>query len=461
MRIIAVISASLATLISSAPVAAAPAACDQSPLIVENVRRFNAGENENIAIVDGRIEWIGAVGAEPEKYANARRFDGGGAIALPGLIDSHVHFEALPAAKHLQSQLNVASEIYPVTMRQTLASGVTLARVHLSALDDMALLKTIADDNCFPAPRIVLSGPGLRGGAPDLDARLMRGVSNAEDLTVKINELVDRGAEWIAIHGPSAFDLAERDAIRGAIANHDIKLMIEGDSFHDFEAALDLAATSIEYLNRTDAPAYPNAILTAVRKREAPLYVSAPIGYYQRSAEYADAEDKTLKQSLFDFVPSPLETEMRIAFPSAFERDQYIARAITAFPTMAHKFEQLRSVGVRMVVGSDSGSLGQFHHDAIWAEFAAWRAFGASTKEVIDGATRVPAEMLGRADIGVLAHGAHGDVVLVNANFEIDGFRRETVSAVIKGGVIFVEDGEWRGPGADDMAARVNEYKKR
>ena len=453
MRIAILAGAALAVFIAGAPAHAVE--CDQSPLVIDNVRLLDADGRQSIAIAGGRIAWIGESGAEPAAFADVRRLDGDGATALPGLIDSHVHFDALPAAKDRQRTLNVESEIYPITLRQTLASGVTTARVHLSALDDMALLKTIADDPCFPAPRIILSGPGLRGGAPTLDARLMRGVANASDLSAKIDDLAERGADWIALHAPSAFNEEERLVLREASQKNDIKFMIDGDNFADFSAALDLNATSIEYLNRTDASGYPDEILTAISARDTPLFISAPIGYYGRSAAYSEADEKVLDQQLFDFVPEALETEMRETFSDAFAQDQYIERAITAFPTMATKFQQLRSAGAQMVVGSDSGSLGQFHHDAIWTEMSAWRSFGVSSADTIAGATSAPAKMLERNDIGSLDVGARSDIVLFASDLEDIGFDRESVNAVIKGGVIFVADGEWRGPDAASMAAHI------
>ena len=108
-----------------------------------------------------------------------------------------------------------------------------------------------------------------------------------------------------------------------------------------------------------------------------------------------------------------------------------------------------------MVVGSDSGSLGHFHHDAIWTEMSAWRSFGVSSADTIAGATSAPAKMLERNDIGSLDVGARSDIVLFASDLEDIGFDRESVNAVIKGGVIFVADGEWRGPDAASMAAHI------
>lgn len=49
------------------------------------------GAQAAIAVEQGRIGWIGDSGAVPERFANAPRHDGAGALVTPGLIDCHTH----------------------------------------------------------------------------------------------------------------------------------------------------------------------------------------------------------------------------------------------------------------------------------------------------------------------------------------------------------------------------------
>ena len=65
-------------------------------LLIENVRPFDSrrgrlGPVSRIVIEDGRIA---EVTAEPRQVADAHRIDGGGRVALPGLIAAHVHVVA-------------------------------------------------------------------------------------------------------------------------------------------------------------------------------------------------------------------------------------------------------------------------------------------------------------------------------------------------------------------------------
>lgn len=451
MKPVSLLAALAATVMLSVSASAADWICDKTPLLIENVRLHDSNNLSSIFIANGEIEWIGDANNAPERYDKARKIDGRGETALPGLIDSHTHFDALPAAKHLQNELDVKTEIFPITMRQTLASGVTTARAHLAALADMAAMKTLSADNCFPSPRIAISGPGLLGGAPDVNARLMRGVQGPKDAAVKINELASLGASWAALHGVTRFSDDELAAIVNATEQTGLKLMADTDSFENLEAALRLPVVSGEYINRTLADAYPDNLVDMLAARKSDFYVSPPLGYYARSHAYANADKTRLDDDLFLFVPNEISSVMRDAFHDAFEQDEYIAGAIAAFPTFQVKFDQLRAAGAKFVIGSDTGSLGQFHHDAVWREMAAWSAFGAAPDEVIAGATKTPAQMLGASSIGALTSGALGDVVLYAGDIASGEFDRAYVTAVIKGGVVYVSDSAWIGPDAMQM----------
>ncbi|MHA7872720.1 MAG: amidohydrolase family protein, partial [Hyphococcus sp.] len=218
-------AAVIAFVVSAANALAEEWTCDQAPLLIDNVRLLGREDTTSILIKDGVIEWVGAASMRSDALSSARVLDAGGATALPGLIDSHTHFDALPAAKHRQRELSAQTEIFPITMRQTLASGVTTARAHLSVLPDMALMTALSADNCFPSPRIYVSGPGLVGGAPEANSRLMRGVKSPDDAAAKIIELANSGASWAALHGIARFSEPEREAIINTAQQTNIKLM--------------------------------------------------------------------------------------------------------------------------------------------------------------------------------------------------------------------------------------------
>jgi imidazolonepropionase-like amidohydrolase len=427
-------------------------ACDRSSLLVTRAAIPGLEGADSILIEDGAIAWIGA---SPEAPDHDRILDANGAVALAGLIDSHAHLDSLAAAKHLQAELDPATEIFPITMRQTLASGVTTVRVHLSRLDDMKLMNVLSKDDCFPSPRIIVSGPGLLGGAPDVHAPLMRGIGSPEDGAARILDLAGRGAEWAALHGLTRFAEGELEAIFDAAATSGVKLMTDSDDFDDLGRAISSPIRSGEYLNRSTVEEYPSKLMAAISIRTDEFFIVPPVGYYLRSAEFARLEMQTPDPSVYVFTDRNIAQEMAGTFLQAFEADEYIAEIIAASPTFACKFMQLRDSGATLVIGTDSGSLGQFHHDAIWKEMEAWLSLGAGPDEIIEAATGIPARMLDREDIGRLAVGMRGDVLLYRGDVLNGNFDRSSVEGVVKGGVIFVENGSWVGPDAQTMREEI------
>jgi len=434
--------------------------CDQSPLLITDVHLIGETEAKSILVNQGRIQWIEAGYEGSSVPPETRTLHGNNATVLPGLIDSHTHFDSLAAAQHLHSVLDTQTQVFPITFRQTLASGVTLSRTHLAALADMALMSAVSDDDCFPAPRLSLSGPGLLGGAPDVNARLMRGVNGKADALRKVDELASHGAEWIALHNISGFPEDELEAIVSSAQARGMRLMADTETGEDFSTALNWPIASGEYIDRTDVSGYPSEIVAGIAGREIPFVVTPPIGYYRRSATYG-GDPIHHKSAMSLFVADDISDQMTQSFADAFKDDEYVQRAVAHAATHSGKFRQLREAGAALIVGSDSGSLGQFHHDAIWHELSAWRTYGSSIEQTIAAATEIPAAILNRPGAGVVRAGARADLVIYGGDISSEELSRENVVAVIKGGVVYVENSEWIGPTTEQTLSLIAEYQAR
>ena len=178
----------------------------------------------------------------------------------------------------------------------------------------------------------------------------MKGFADDAALVRAIDRRRALGAEWIALHAPSRFTGKEVSVLENA-ADGNVSFMADADSFENFAASLSLPVVSGEYLNRTAAILYPDDAVATLKSRTTPFYLSAPVGYYARSAAHAANLERVLEDALFTFVPSAMAKEMRATFSDAFDSDAYIARAVAAFETMPGKLAQLREAGARVVVG--------------------------------------------------------------------------------------------------------------
>jgi len=128
-------------------------------LLIDNVRPFDSrrgvlGASSRIVIEDGRIA---EVTAEPRRVDAARRIDGGGRVALPGLIDAHVHVTAYMhdlMGQALKPPSLVAAESSRI-LRDMLRRGFTTVRDAAGA--DFGLQEAVAK-GLFEGPRLFIAG---------------------------------------------------------------------------------------------------------------------------------------------------------------------------------------------------------------------------------------------------------------------------------------------------------------
>jgi imidazolonepropionase-like amidohydrolase len=418
-------------------------ACDQTPIVITRASLWTPEgiqTKRELVVEKGSIRRIGN---RVDRPGSAREIDAEGAIVLPGLIDSHAHLDVWPGP--MPRDAMPIEQVLSTLGRQTLSSGVTTVRMHLSGLDDGPPFKRQAADDCSPAPRVVLGGPGLEGGAPDLAVRLMRGVSSPEDARRKVRDVASSGADWLAIHDADRFSKLELEAIAAEAQVRAIKLMAAGDRFDEIRAALSVTGViTLEYLNRTTAPAYPEDVIRLLQRHLRSIYLVTPIGYYTRFHGYRlnpaavtnPIHTRFIDPAFAEGLLAALQRQLREGDGGAIE---------ASFQTLGPKFRQLRAAGLTLLLGTDSGSPGQFHSDAIWHEMRAWRDLGVPVDRIIEAGTVLPSRMLGRSDIGQIREGGRADLVIYSSD------PRKTLDVgdvrdVIKGGVVFVRNGRWVGP---------------
>ena len=190
----------LASLLAIAAIGT-PAAGQDAPsrILFQNVNVFD-GVNDGLQDVDvlvenGMIVEVGEIGAA----ANATVIDGGGRTLMPGLIDSHVHFNLNPGLTLTELQGKTWEEIgarAAYAAQEHFAHGFTTVR-------DMcgmhAGLKNTIDAGFLEGPRIYLAGGciGQTGGHGDWGLLTQpKGTSHLERL--EITRMVDGRAEVLA-----------------------------------------------------------------------------------------------------------------------------------------------------------------------------------------------------------------------------------------------------------------------
>lgn len=360
----------------------------------------------SVLVVDGVFAEVSDQAIPPN---GAGMVDMGGRTILPGLIDCHVHVNAVRVSSGL-----AASRVLPASfiaaaaasiMRGMLLRGFTSVRDAGGA--DRGLREAVEQD-LFTGPRLFISGRAISqtGGHGDFRERIDTGEPcGCAIATGGIGRIAD---------GVPAVQHAVRDEIR--LGANQIKVMASGgvasaaDPVHfmqysraELEAIVDEAARADTYVmaHAYTPPAVSRAVEAGVRTIEHGNLIDA-------------ATARTMAEHGVFLVPT------LVTFKALAEN----GAALGFPPDMLAKLERIVAVGttslrlaqeagVKMAYGTDL--LGELHK--YQSEEFLIRAEALSTLEVLRSATTVAAELLRmEGKLGVIAPGAFADLIAVDGN---------------------------------------------
>jgi imidazolonepropionase-like amidohydrolase len=379
-------------------------------LLIDNVRPFDSRRGvlappSRIVIENGRIT---EVTPEPRQVADAQRIDGGGRVALPGLIDAHVH---VVASSHdliglaLKAPSLVVAESSRI-MRDMLMRGFTTVRDAAGA--DFGLQEAVVK-GLFEGPRLFIAGfpVSQTGGHADMRPK---GVRTKEMFCT---------CAGLGLIGAIADGVGEvRRAVREQVRNgaNQIKIMAGGgissptDPLEGTQFSLDELKAACE-----EAEA---ANLYAMAHAYSPRAVTRAVQAGVRSIEHGNLIDeataKVMKQEGAFLVPT-LSTYAALADEGA--RLGWSASMLEKLDTVAERgIEAVRiamAEGVPVVFGTDL--LGHMHGRQS-GEFDL-RLPAMNPAQALQSATITAAQLMreeGR--IGELVAGAWADVLLVDGD---------------------------------------------
>jgi imidazolonepropionase-like amidohydrolase len=395
---------------------------------------------DSIVLIDG--DRIVAVGNEGELTipAGARVVDANGFTVMPGLIDAHVHLDILGHGDYPTWHEMVRAdypEVMALSAAQLLAHGVTSARDAGGELAASVRTRDRINRGEIPGPRMLVSGGWIENSP---DERFKRGyrrfnsnVHTEEEARRAARRLLDGGADLIKAYTGLTLNqmkaiTSEAHSRRKKVGAHvytdqAIRVAVEGDV--DF---LDHAGSGhqdplfeAETISLLVQRQIPIAQSVAHRVTLFPAHMSWPerIEQPQLGRELARFAG-TIVASLRDF-PSlsyfrQIQAQMRVAPDAA---------------------RQLHAAGCRVIVGTDSGTPGFFHSDAVWREVDALvRIAGMTPNQAIVAATKLAAETIG-VDAGVIEKGRLADIILIRGNPLDSVLYLQNIARVIKGGVVY------------------------
>lgn len=375
-----------------------------------------------ITITDGRIT---AVSTESATAASgAHRIDLPGMTLLPGLIDMHVHLTGDPRISGYRAYEytdNFWTVVGVANARRTLEAGFTTVRnVGSANFDDVALKQGI-DAGYVPGPRIVPAtyAIGATGGhcdytefPPSIRTPADNIANGPDELRALVRKLRKYGAEVIKFCGTGGvmsktdsaggqqYSLEEMKAIVDEAHMLGLKVAVHAHGTSGINDAIRAGVDTIEHASLADEESF------ALAKQH---------GTYFDMDIYND-----------DYILA--EGEKNGLFKESLVKERMIGRK------QRETFRAAQKAGVKMIYGTDGGVYPNGDNARQFVTMVAW---GMSPMQAIQAATVSAAEALGRSqDVGAIAVGRYGDLIAVAGDPLADVGILQSVSFVMKGGVV-------------------------
>lgn len=381
-----------------------------------------------VLIEDDRIVSVGSRLPVP---AGTEVIDLGAATLLPGLIDCHTHVTSDPGDYYQklvrESAIDEAVRAHVFSERTLLAGFTTIRNVGAGDFVDIALRDAI-NAGFARGPRIVAAGHpiGATGGhgdrtgvSPYLHIDGFTGVADGvEAVRLKVREQIKHGADVIKMIatagvlseedsvGAPQYTQAEMDALVDEAHRWDRKVAAHAHGTVGIKMAVLAGVDSIEHGSLIDDE--------GIRMMKAR-------GTYLVDDIYDD-----------DYI---LAEYARLNFPQKIlDKERLVGRI------QRENFRKAVQAGVKIAYGTDAGV---YPHGDNGKQFAKQVEWGQTPMQAIKSATSAAADLIGRSKtVGSIAPGRFADLVAVNGDPLANIRLLERVDFVMKGGVVYKQDGK-------------------
>lgn len=350
---------------------------------------------------------------------------------LPGLINTHVHFDANPedAADYGVYARRSQEDNLKLILRNaetTLHSGFTTVR-HAGAWfpDTLAIARAKIDAGDALGPRIQSAGPYLTipGGGGDLTfpeipmdkipAESQQGIATTpEGFAERARKAIDKGADFIKVIASGAVFSTGTEPGAPEMHQDDIEAVV---------AVAKQRGVKVTAHVHSDQSGR-DAILAGVNSLEHASLLS------DETIVLAVQKDVALSMDVFNGTYTDTVGREQ-GYPEVF-----IQRNFDTTEAQRLVFEKAVTAGATLLYGTDAGVL---PHDMGAWQFEIMVERGMTPMQAIKSATSVAAEHMELDnEIGVLGEGLNADIIAVQGDPLADVKRLRNVSVVIKDGVI-------------------------
>ncbi|MCY4129999.1 MAG: amidohydrolase family protein [Gammaproteobacteria bacterium] len=416
---------------------------------------------------------IVGIGVPP--LSGSQILDVKGMTVLPGLIDSHVHFQAVPGAVHRKDDASTRRELMYHHLRAHVANGVTtvldaaIASSSLRELRDYLAKggvgpRVMALGPTFHNPEGYMDGEALSdywaprwrasGTSGDVDA-LYREYSDIEDLVgVKVAATYGFGGplDIYETHSPEMLAV-----IRQRARDHGRPIYVHVNDNRGVDIALELGARALTHLVPDDATeerlehllqANMHVIPTLYTVehfvvRYQPNLLDAPmVRLTVPAVERATARDPHVWDEYvkkFTLIAAPYLPEWYAGWWGNVYFTESRVRSLVE--NLQEKLKMHHNAGVPIAMGTDSGGWPHmpnlFHGPTAVREMELMVEAGMTPVEVLRSATVIPAHMMGIEHlVGTIEMGKRADLIVVRGNPLEDISALREIEWVMKDGEI-------------------------
>jgi imidazolonepropionase-like amidohydrolase len=385
-----------------------------------------------VIVENGRIVYAGSsAGATVDP--KSQQIDANGGTIMPGLIEAHFHATYFNVAQledlDIKYPVEYVTLLAAVNSQLLLECGYTSARSGGCLFNVDVWMKQAIENDLILGPRLASSGReicsmgGLMDWNPDFRKIGMEGlvfcINGVEEARRAVRALVKDGVEWVKTyptgdaaspdindHHTLCMTYEEMDAVVQTAHNHGLKVTGHCRATEGIKNALRAGYDTIEHGTFMDDEA-----LDLLLERD----VAVVPGLYFEQASIDRGPEFGLPQRVIDGHRETLEGG-------------------------AESYRKIVAAGGRLGMGGDFGFAWNPHGDYA-KELSFFVSYvGLPAMKVLESATRVGAEILGRQhELGTLEPGKLADVLVVDGDVLADITvleDRKRFIAVMQGGII-------------------------
>jgi imidazolonepropionase-like amidohydrolase len=394
-------------------------------------------QNSVVLVSGERITHVGRVGITPIP-AGARVIDANGKTVMPGLIESHGHLMIVGHGEYSEwfpEYEDRIEEIMILSAPQFIHAGVTTVRDVGAPLEPSVKVRDDIAAGKIVGPRLFVSGPFIVRdyGRYEWGKYFQVKVNSVEEARQAAIDILEGGADllkpWGIIYPEDLKVIVEEAHKRGkTVATH-------GGALARIRADVEAGVNSIEH--------WPGGSKSYIEQEALELIINSgtwvvptwnggeDIFYW--TLDYPERLDNPL---LREFLPEDIYQDVRRSLDN-FQRLGYFRGGKGRPKSHQKKLMQMYNAGVKIALGTDSGTPMNFHYEAMWQQMKLFVNYGMDPMHVISAATRNGAELLQIADqLGTIEPGKLADIIVVDGNPLMDMMALRDPVRVIKGGQV-------------------------